>query len=176
MSKEAMKLALEALDEFCELGAIIRPLEVRDALREALAEQKSGIKQVIELYDSPDQPSQQEPVVWMYVNKSTHETKFQKHMRDFVDHGLWAEVPLYGEPLANQELNCVCGAVWQGDELVHLPRKPASKPWAGLTDEEIEKGRDQTFSINNPYCPCDSKTMRKAVRWAEAKLREKNNG
>ena len=49
-----------------------------------------------------------------------------------------------------------------------------SKPWAGLTDEEIEKGRDQTFSINNPYCPCDSKTMRKAVRWAEAKLREKN--
>ena len=39
MSKEAMKLALDALDEFCELGAIIRPLEVRDALREALAEQ-----------------------------------------------------------------------------------------------------------------------------------------
>lgn len=28
------------------------------ALREALAEQKSGIKQVIELYDSPDQPAQ----------------------------------------------------------------------------------------------------------------------
>jgi len=37
--KEALKLALDALDEFCELGAIIRPLEVRDALREALAEQ-----------------------------------------------------------------------------------------------------------------------------------------
>jgi len=50
------------------------------------------------------------------------------------------------------------------------------KPWVGLTEEEIEKGRDQTFSVNNPYCPCDSKTMRKAVRWAEAKLKEKNNG
>jgi len=37
-----------------------------------------------------------------------------------------------------------------------------------LTDEQIEKGRVQTFSVNNPYCPCDSKTMRKAVRWAEA--------
>ena len=48
------------------------------------------------------------------------------------------------------------------------------KQWVGLTDEEIEKGRDQTFSVNNPYCPCDSKTMRKAVRWAEAKLKEKN--
>ena len=48
------------------------------------------------------------------------------------------------------------------------------RTWVGLTDEEIEKGRDQTFSINNPYCPCDSKTMRKAVRWAEAKLKKKN--
>ena len=62
MSKTAMRLALDALDEFCELGAIIRPLEVRDALREALAEQKSGIKQVIELYDSPDQPTQR---IWV---------------------------------------------------------------------------------------------------------------
>jgi hypothetical protein len=53
---------------------------------------------------------------------------------------------------------------------------PPQREWQGLTDEEIEKGRDQTFSINNPYCPCDSKTMRKAVRWAEAKLKEKNNG
>lgn len=91
MSKEAMKLALDALDEFCELGAIIRQLEVRDALREALADEaiepapvqqepehmvssnsryspllthmmntrvKSNLKQVIELYDSPDQPAQ----------------------------------------------------------------------------------------------------------------------
>jgi hypothetical protein len=50
----------------------------------------------------------------------------------------------------------------------------SKREWVGLTDDEIEKGRDQTFSINNPYCPCDSKTMRKAVRWAEAKLKEKN--
>jgi hypothetical protein len=50
----------------------------------------------------------------------------------------------------------------------------AQRQWVGLTDEEIEKGRDQTFSINNPYCPCDSKTMRKAARWAEFKLKEKN--
>lgn len=47
--------------------------------------------------------SEQEPVVWMYQNKSTHEVRFQKHMRSFVDHGAWYEVPLYSEPLANQE-------------------------------------------------------------------------
>jgi hypothetical protein len=36
-----------------------------------------------------------------------------------------------------------------------------------LTDEQIEAGRKATFSTDNPFCPCDSKTMRKAVRWAE---------
>lgn len=38
-----------------------------------------------------------------------------------------------------------------------------------LSDEQIEAGRRDTFSTDNPYCPCDSKTMRKAVRWAERK-------
>ena len=36
-----------------------------------------------------------------------------------------------------------------------------------LTDEAIKAGRQKTFSTNNPFCPCDAKTMRKAVRWAE---------
>lgn len=36
-----------------------------------------------------------------------------------------------------------------------------------LTDAQIEAGRVSTFSTNNPFCPCDSKTMLKAVRWAE---------
>lgn len=57
MSKEAMKLALEAL-EWCHGGEPCGTAEAITALREALAGQKSGIKQVIELYDSPDQPSQ----------------------------------------------------------------------------------------------------------------------
>ena len=37
-----------------------------------------------------------------------------------------------------------------------------------LTDGQIEKLREATFSTSNPFCPCDSKTMRKAVRAAEA--------
>ena len=36
-----------------------------------------------------------------------------------------------------------------------------------LTDEQIEHGREATFSTDNPFCPCNAKTMRKAVRWAE---------
>lgn len=37
-----------------------------------------------------------------------------------------------------------------------------------LTDERIEALRKKTFSTDNPFCPCDSKTMRKAVWAAEA--------
>lgn len=77
MSKEAMKLALEtsegivnadwrkwdelASPEEFERWVKSRANHMASVLREALAEQKSGIKQVIELYDSPDQPAQQEP-------------------------------------------------------------------------------------------------------------------
>lgn len=123
---EALKLALEALEEAWYHVGTFQPTEkaidlydeARTAIKEALA-----------------QP-EQEPVVWMYQDKSTHEVRFQKHMRDFVDHSKTSEVPLYSEPLANHELQCVCGAVWCGDEMVHLPNKapPQRKP---LTDKEI---------------------------------------
>lgn len=47
------------------------------------------------------------------------------------------------------------------------PVNPAVFPRGAvpLTDEQIEKLRRETFSTENPFCPCDSKTMRKAV-WA----------
>jgi hypothetical protein len=35
---EALRLALEALEMFCEHGAILRPIETRDAIKEALAQ------------------------------------------------------------------------------------------------------------------------------------------
>ena len=37
MKDESLKLALEALEEYCEHGAILRPLEVRAAIKQALA-------------------------------------------------------------------------------------------------------------------------------------------
>ena len=165
MSKqiEALKLALEALEYYADMTeepstASGAALIVREALADSALDRMAENARELGLdYEPPcktgsqctnkcqqcEQPApvatphkQREPVVWMYVNKSTHETKFQKHMRDFVDHSLWSEVPLYGEPLANHELQCVCGAVWLGDEMVHLPNKhpPASKP---LTDAQI---------------------------------------
>lgn len=47
------------------------------------------------------------------------------------------------------------------------PAAPVAVP---LTDAEIEAGRRHVFSTENPFCPCNSKTMRKAVWWAERTL------
>jgi len=59
-----------------------------------------------------------------------------------------------------QELVCVCGAVWQGQELVEAPA--AQRQWQGLTDEEIND--------------CMEMSIQKTCRAIEAKLREKNGG
>jgi len=99
--EEALNLALDALET--SMYPQQKQLQAITAIKEALA-----------------QP-EQEPVVWMYVNKSSHEVRFQKHMRDFVDHGAFSEVPLFSEPLANQEKT-------SGSPIAQ--RKP-------LTDEEI---------------------------------------
>lgn len=82
MTKEALKLALEALELHLthhEHGCVYLDPAVT-AIKEALA-----------------QP-EQEPVVWMYQDKSTHQVSFQKYMRAFVDHGATYETPLYTTP------------------------------------------------------------------------------
>lgn len=43
----------------------------------------------------------------------------------------------------------------------------ARKPLTPLTPAQMEKGRDQIFSINNPFCPCNSKTFSKVAEWVE---------
>lgn len=41
---------------------------------------------------------------------------------------------------------------------------------ASLPANVIEQGWRDTFSTNNPFCPCDLKSFTKAVRWAERAL------
>ena len=72
---------------------------------------------------------------------------------------------LYAAP-PKRDLTCVCGAVWDGEQMVHAPRK---REWVGLTDEEINSvcyKRDWT-------APWTNTTFARAI---EAKLREKNGG
>jgi hypothetical protein len=73
---------------------------------------------------------------------------------------------------SKRDLTCVCGAVWDGEQMVHAPRK---REWVGLTDEDIAK------AVSHLY---DSQTARNmglnddvvTARAIEAKLKEKNGG
>ena len=178
---EALKLALEALKELRMLGMnaqwhdswLAKPDEAITAIREALAEQPA---------------QQQEPVAWMdgYRNIYSLEEKAAGCPEATI-----ALVPMAnhkktsGSPI--NELQCVCGAVWLGEEMVHLPdkRPPASKPFdthaapgqsfdthsrtpqpsKPLTDEEIME------MYNEPRSDAEMIAFARAI---EAKLRGKN--
>jgi hypothetical protein len=45
------------------------------------------------------------------------------------------------------------------------PAQPERKP---MTESEMLEGRERTFSVDNPYCPCDRKTFMKVARYVEA--------
>jgi hypothetical protein len=44
--RDAAELALEALEMFCEHGAILRPLETKEALRQALTQPEAEIERL----------------------------------------------------------------------------------------------------------------------------------
>ncbi|SEL13699.1 hypothetical protein SAMN05216359_105333 [Roseateles sp. YR242] len=70
-----------------------------------------------------------------------------------------------GTPLSKDERNeDRARLIAARDALAAYRQQEARGP---LTDEQIEAGRKETFSTDNPFCPCTDKTMRKAVRWAE---------
>jgi hypothetical protein len=83
-----------------------------------------------------------------------------------------------------QELVCVCGAIWEGQELVSTPpqRKPKQEPvaWAGV-DFDIKTTPPQREPLTDEEIDELSRTMvkgNKSVNWLcraiEAKLKEKN--
>lgn len=52
--------------------------------------------------------------------------------------------------------------------LPEVKQKPVNfKP---LSSKVVEQGWRDTFSVNNPYCPCDLRTFEKSVIWAEREL------
>ena len=135
MSIEAMKQALEALEQWNT--PLYKRGNVIESLRQAIAEAKK-----------------QEPVVWMYQDKSTHEVRFQKHMRGFVDHGATYETPLYTTPQPQRE-------------------------WVGLTDEEMREIEKQFEAERVRTSDEEYLVIYPAAYWQwqraiEAKLKEKN--
>ena len=169
MSKkdEALKLALYVLDEVrSETFRLLRNGQ------KLYAEEKVWNAITVILEALAEQPAQQEPVAWMdgYRNIYSLEEKAAGCPEATI-----ALVPMAnhkktsGSPI--NELQCVCGAVWLGEEMVHLPdkRPPASKPWVGLTDVEIASACKKNGGAEWWW-----KDIEEFARAIEAKLREKN--
>ena len=106
----------------------------------------------------------QEPVAWMFVNEDG-ECEQNEYGPVFDDPGV---TPLYAAP-PKRDLTCVCGAVWDGEQMVHAPRK---REWVGLTDEEISEIEDEY--IVDYRIPAGSAWN--FAKDLEAKLKEKNGG
>jgi hypothetical protein len=134
-------------------------------------------------------PLEQKPVVWMYQDKSTNEVRFQKHMRDFVDHGQTYETPLYANEWVKEPLDKIMPipqpepepVAWHepgayGNVTVYkkwaeengwlpLYTAPPQREWQGLTDDEIYEMYSE---------PCSDAEMVAFAREIEANLKEKN--
>ena len=72
---------------------------------------------------------------------------------------------LYAAP-PKRDLTCVCGAVWEGEQMVHAPRK---REWVGLTDEQI-------IGLWQDTKEPDGHRIERFAHAIEQALKEKNNG
>ena len=160
--KAAMRQALEALKE-CRCDPRLKYEHpnydnIITALRRALAVSEThkqpayrAVKTVHEgkayYVSEPEQPAQQqEPVAWIVEDK-------------------------YGERL---EWAADADMGW-GNKTEPLYTSPsASKPWVGLTVDEVWK--DDDVMALNAEMGLSLDQMMELVEWANAKLREKNNG
>ena len=141
MSRKAMQMALEALesDPLSHAGLVSRKQAIA-ALRQALE-------------------TEQEPVGWLDAEMSQAYT-----VDELADASGTGFLPLYTAP-PKRDLTCVCGAVWEGETMVHPPRK---REWVGLTHPQIHE-LDWPDGVS-------FEDILLFVRAIEQALKEKNHG
>jgi hypothetical protein len=171
MSIEAMKQALEALEEIYRTGDtqafdLCYAPNVIPALRQAIAEAEQ----------------EPEPVAWMTINEYGEEDDI--HYENPEGHLLegWTYKPLYTHPPSVQpegwvkidevreHFNSVgCGTIYKtaGEDRVPLYTTPLKREWVELTDKQIDDIM-RPLTQNQPY------SWRLFARAIEAKLKEKN--
>ena len=167
---EALKLALEALEMFCEHGAILRPIETRNAIKEALAqpEQICGFDVVLDESMPPDtfklaQP-EQKPVNegWKLVPVNPTEDMW-KAVNNLDDEMAAGNYDGKGCSI-EQAWNCLLDAAPTPPPVAEPHKR---KPWVSLTDVEISNVIAYTTAGDQPY-------SHRIARAIEAKLKEKN--
>ena len=114
MSIEAMKMALEALELFCECGTMDRPIERREALRQALAQE-------------------QEPVAWFVQYEYRHEFLWRKPNELEQDTALEI-TPLYTAPPKREWVGLTDEEMF-GEHTKYLTRNE----WAPMIEAKLKE-------------------------------------
>jgi len=153
---------------------------------------KTADTAITALRDRLAQP-EQEPVAWMTINAYGDEDDI--HYENPEGHLLegWTYKPLYTHPSTVQPekepfeyWNAVegwvkidevrehfesvgCGTIYktEGEDRTPLYTTPPQRPWVGLTDDEIDHAAEQSDNYA---------AFHGGIRFAEAKLKEKNGG
>jgi len=78
---------------------------------------------------------------------------------------------LYAAP-PKRDLTCVCGAVWEGEQMVHAPRK---REWVGLTGDDIHDAFCHAeYDASQDWNDDPEGWCKAFANYVEAKLKEKN--
>ena len=166
MSREAMQLALEALELLARYENPSTKIQVRKPKdggsivtmypHKVATEAASALREMLA------QP-EQDPVAWASSLDFDDDDQEIIPAKDKGKLGTSnCDIPLYAAP-PKRELVCVCGAAWEGEEMVHAPRK---REWVGLTDEEVAEVISGQFAERNYWV--------KIAKALEAKLKEKS--
>jgi hypothetical protein len=103
-----------------------------------------------------DKLESQEPVAWIDLQKEAQQIVESK--------SLWKRF-IVGSPLAN-DIAC-----WMAD--FALQHHPPQRTWVGLTPEEFHEACWESY-VDPVTGECSTGDREYAVRWTEAKLKEKN--
>ncbi len=174
MTKDkALDLALEALEEYCEHGAILRPLEVRDAIKQARALDKKA-------ENARELGLDYEPV------------SIDANMRNVLHRALKRSgkvIPPPAQPAPVQEHTATVTSESGNPDVTmswwHEPALPvgtklyttppaAQRQWVGLTDEEILAANYPDGEENGPTISAPNFELDCFAKQVEAKLRSKN--
>lgn len=133
MSIEAMKQALEVLENFVDDPRAQHQIDAASAvLRQAIADVEK-----------------QEPVAWQWRRKDKAWSLDNTFNSEVYPTTLDSEVrPLYTHPQPKRELVCVCGAVWEGDELVESPSTQPNVTTSDMKQEHVDKTAKQRHEEN----------------------------
>ena len=159
---EALKLALEALEMYCEHGAILKPIETRDAIKETLAQPEHDLYTDADK-DKPNAICDRNGQVALAMCKKCGKAEIE------LDEPCVKPQPEQ-EPVAVVDVHEFYDNCANFSLLQKLPKgkhtlytAPPQRTWVGLTDEDEidwEEGGN----------------LKDLVKAIEAKLKEKNNG